>query len=254
MSTKMVDKNGWVLTDSELLEAVVRGMADMGLFGDGPKMYVDVADLVNAFQAGQRPVDLQFMMNGAVLTLLDPRAVNAEEQARESSTAMVGASGDQRASGAGGEEVSEAGEPEGPTAEVVKTALVEAMERPPGITTIAKWDAKQREAALRWCRKVAKAKKSGLDTPTRPDFIVERAARGSKTVAPATGGTNAPKLDKEGNPPEQKRKGRKPPQQVTVEEVLERKAEAAASNGKTDDEGGFFALGSDDDESPVTEA
>lgn len=112
-------------------------------------------------------------VNGLILSFGDTAAAPAPatKGAKASSTKTAGApAGD-----------------EGPLAQNVKAALLTAMERPPGLNTISTWSAAQRKEAIKWTKDKSKP---------RPDFIKERAARGSKGSSaappPVTNGASKP--------------------------------------------------------------
>lgn len=185
-----------VLTESELLEAVVRGAREMGLISD-ELAYAAVRE----FEVGRDGADLSFTANGAVLTMPDlsitpdvsasslnvsvPEGTDAKRVAKLMSDAL-----DEAVGQATGKSIShpnpdqEAGTPLGgeKVVETVKAELSKILSRPPSVATIRKWDERQRAHALKWARSAARKIARDEDPPKRPDFIVERAPRGSKVV------------------------------------------------------------------------
>jgi hypothetical protein len=76
---------------------------------------------------------------------------------------------------------------DGPTPEEVKTMLLKVMTRAPKINTIANWSPEQRKEALAWAQEVFKTPtNSKVGPPSRPSFIIEPAARGSKKALETT--------------------------------------------------------------------
>jgi len=68
---------------------------------------------------------------------------------------------------------------------LLKQRLSEVLERPPSISTIRAWSQSQRAEVLAWTRRAVRAAKNGREIPAAPEFVRERARRGSRATAAA---------------------------------------------------------------------
>ena len=150
----------YVLTTNQLIEAIVRGAIAMGVIPDIEDPPTFKPEMLALYEFSQ-------VANGGVLTF----------GARVLITEPV----------ADGQHRAEAAKTSDKLVLRVKEALAGVMERPPGLSTIRSWDAKQLKQALKWARNP-----ETTDSSNRPDFIQERARRGSRTDP-------APPLDQNGS-------------------------------------------------------
>lgn len=145
----------YVLTNIQFNEAIIQGAAALGV--------IDAAQ-ADALMKSPAALRIGRAANGFVV-------LTADNVASVASPAPAAGSKKQARAAAAPASTTAPAADEGPDPANVKAALKNAMEHPPGINSIQTWTASERRAAIRWSKD---------PTKTRPEFIKERAARGSK--------------------------------------------------------------------------
>lgn len=170
----------YVLTKEQFNQALIIGFTQLKILSKSEG---------EAALANPNNIKLEKAVNGLVLTV----AEGSTQTVAAAPTATKGKPGRKpkvaTAAPAATPKVTSPGGDDGPLPENVKAALIAAhMERPPGVNSIAAWTPEQRRLAMKWSKDTSKP---------RPEFIKERAVRGSKGTAvvhttAVANGTTAP--------------------------------------------------------------
>ncbi len=167
----------YVLTEAQYLEALVRGAAALGII---PEERLQACE--GFFAEGNPAADVTLLANGVTLNFgfEAPATIGEVLNQPRSSGGIPGLTAPAQEFVEGPKMALKAPN-EGPAPEKVKEALVKVLgTQTPLITTIAKWDAKQRRAAVKWA-------KDGGNEVTRPEHVVPKAKRGSRQAVEPSG-------------------------------------------------------------------